>query len=240
MKTHDLNIGAILEWDISFALREIISNAIDEQKYTKTDDIIINQISSDTWIIRDFGRGISQEHFILNENPEKIENNMSIGKFCVGLKDAFATLYRNNVDIKFKSNNGYFSITKLPKSDFKEQEVLHVVINDIADREFKGTEFTIKGITEKDMNLSKNLFLKYSNDQLILNTEYGQILEKKGSGSSIYVNGIKIATEEYFAFIYNIQPVTDKLRKLLNRERESVGRTAYSPLIQKILLSTVN
>jgi DNA gyrase/topoisomerase IV subunit B len=82
----DLNIEKILEaWDNAHAIRELISNALDEQVLTRTADIKICKEADGTWTVRDFGRGLRYEHFTQNENPEKLKNvGLVIGKFGVG------------------------------------------------------------------------------------------------------------------------------------------------------------
>ena len=73
MKKFDLNIEKILEdWELRHAVREIIANAIDEQKLTNTTEIKIFKDSQNNWHIRDFGRGIKYEHFTQKENDEKL------------------------------------------------------------------------------------------------------------------------------------------------------------------------
>src|ERR1700722_7925000 len=86
MKKFDLNIEKILEnWDTKHAVREIIANALDEQKLTNSDDIkIVKDYKSDSWIIKDFGRGLKYEHFTQKENDEKLSANGIIGKFGIG------------------------------------------------------------------------------------------------------------------------------------------------------------
>ena len=65
----DLNIEEVLDnWEVAHALREIISNALDEQHLSGTSDITIEKIGPETWSIRDYGRGLQIEHFTLNEN----------------------------------------------------------------------------------------------------------------------------------------------------------------------------
>ena len=74
IRLFDLNIEKILEaWDNTHSVRELISNALDEQVLTGTPDIIIEKAGDGTWIIRDFGRGLRYEHFTQNENPEKLK-----------------------------------------------------------------------------------------------------------------------------------------------------------------------
>ncbi len=80
MKSFDLNIEKILEdWETHHAIREIIANALDEQLLTKTKEIEIVK-SGDSWIIRDFGRGIEYSHLTQNENQEKLSNPSVIWK----------------------------------------------------------------------------------------------------------------------------------------------------------------
>ena len=72
VRLFDLNIEEVLEaWEVSHAIREVISNALDEQALSGTKDIEIAKLDGD-WVVRDFGRGLKIDHFTLNENKEKI------------------------------------------------------------------------------------------------------------------------------------------------------------------------
>lgn len=69
-KEFDLNIEIILEnWEVYHAIRDIISNALDEQILTGTQDIQIIKKNNERHII-DFGRGINYHHLTQNENEE--------------------------------------------------------------------------------------------------------------------------------------------------------------------------
>ena len=81
MKKFDLNIEQILDnWDIYHAIRELISNAIDEQVLTNTKKIKLYKDDKNFWHIRDYGRGIKYDHLTQNENEEKMEHPNLIGK----------------------------------------------------------------------------------------------------------------------------------------------------------------
>ena len=55
----DLNIDKVLEhWSVSFGLRELIANALDEQTLTGTAEPTITRDASGNWHVRDFGRGL--------------------------------------------------------------------------------------------------------------------------------------------------------------------------------------
>lgn len=238
MREFDLNIEKVLEnWTVAHAVREIIANALDEQVLTGTPDIEIYQDLSGIWHIRDYGRGIQYHHLTQNENEEKQRNTNLIGKFGVGLKDALATFDRQGIDVSIKSKYGYITIGKSSKHGFSDITTLYAYIEDTPDKDFVGTDFSLYGCTEYDIEKAKDLFLRFTGIEVFEKTEYGEILEKRDYVGEIFINGIKVAEEENFLFSYNITSINRTLRKALNRERTNVGRTAYSDRIKAILLS---
>ena len=265
----DLNMEDVLDdWEIYHAIREIIANALDEQVLTKTKDIEITKEDS-VHKIRDFGRGLRYVHFTQNEDQEKLKNpGLVIGKFGVGLKDALATLNRHKIDVNIKTKHGDITLEKTAKHGFDDITTLHAVFSEPTE-EIEGTEFVLKGCTDADITKAKNLFLKFSGEELLDKTKFGEILKKHPSSvpdeftqktldsnligtmqqksnkddflvSNIFINGVKVAKEENFLFSYNITSMTTTMRKALNRERTNVGRTAYAPRIKDILLSSTN
>lgn len=238
MRKFDLNIEEVLEdWEVYHAIREIIANALDEQVLTNTNEIEIKK-EKDSFVIRDYGRGIKYEHLTQNENEEKNSHpELVIGKFGVGLKDALATFDRHKVGIKIISKHGDITIDKSPKHGFEDVVTLHAVISDPSEPEIVGTKVVLEGCTKEDIEQAKNLFLKFSGEKTLEKTQYGEIL-KKELISKIYINGIKVAEEENFLFSYNITSLTSAMRKALNRERTHVGRTAYTERVKSILLSS--
>ena len=239
IRKFDLNIEEVLEnWEVFHALREIIANALDEQILTETKEIKI--ITEGNIIkIRDFGRGLRYEHLTQNEQEEKNQNpDKVIGKFGVGLKDAFATLNRHKIDVVVNTKHGDIELEKTAKSGFDDILTLHAIINPPSDPNFLGTEFLLKGCDNEELSKAKNLFLKFSGELVLEKTKYGEILAKKSTISNIYINGVKVAEEENFLFSYNITSMTSTMRKSLNRERTNVGRTAYAERIKSILLAS--
>ena len=238
MRKFDLNIDKILEdWNVEHAIREIIANALDEQHLTKTQDIRIEKRGDCCWCIRDFGRGIKYEHFVQNESKEKQNAQGVIGKFGIGLKDALATFDRHNVQVNIYSKYGDIRIERLNKGGFNDIVTLHAIIEEPSRPMMTGTEFVMNGISDSDMAKAKSFFLKFSNHSVLETTRTGEIIERNSYGPAcIYVNGVKIATEDNFLFCYNITSLNTALRKALNRERTNVGRTAYTPSIRAMLL----
>jgi hypothetical protein len=238
MKKFDLNIEKILEnWDLSHAIREVIANALDEQFLTNSKEVKISK-GENSWIIRDFGRGLKYTHLTQNENKEKLTNSSVIGKFGIGLKDALATFDRKKIKVVAISKYGQITIEKSEKDGFKDIVTLHAIINEPNDSKFIGTEFELFNVSDKDIEKAKNLFLKFSGEKVIESTKFGQIVERKGDTSNIYINGVKVAEEKEFLFSYNITVINAAIKKSLNRERNNVGRTAYTDTIKKILLSS--
>jgi hypothetical protein len=238
MKKFDLNIEKILEdWEMHHAIREIIANALDEQLLTKTDDVVIAK-KGNSWIIRDFGRGLKYSHLTQNENQEKLSSTSVIGKFGIGLKDALATFNRRGAAVSAKSKHGQISTETSPKQGFQDISTLHAIIEDPIDTDFIGTEFNLDGVTDHDIDTAKKLFLKFSGEEVIETTRQGQIISRNGENGNIYINGVKVSEEDNFLFSYNITKLNAPIKKALNRERSNVGRSAYTDSVKKILLSS--
>src|SRR3989442_2148925 len=107
------------------------------------------------------------------------------------------------------------------------------------DPSFVGTDVVLRGVSEGDIADAKNFFLKFSNESVLDETSYGQILKKSSTRKArIYVTGLLVAEEENFAFSYNITSLTAAMRKALNRERTNVGRTAYTDRVKQMLLAS--
>jgi hypothetical protein len=172
-----------------------------------------------------------------NENQEKLSNPKVIGKFGIGLKDALATFDRKCIKVLVKSKYGDIILSKTAKEGFADIITLHASISEPTDTNFIGTEFIIDGANDEDISKAKNLFLKFTGEQLLETTKAGEVVNKIGSIGKIYINGVKVAEEENFLFSYNITQLTAAIKKSLNRERSNVGRTAYTDSVKKILLA---
>jgi len=229
IRQFDLNIERVLEhWTVAHALREIIANALDEQALTSTADPVVFKDDEGAWHIKDSGRGLRYEHLTQNENKEKLKNlGLVIGKFGVGLKDALATCDRHHIQVRIFSRYGDITISKTAKHGFTDIVTLHALIHPPSHPDIVGTEFVLTGVKDEDIATAKDFFLKYSGDEVLEHTKYGDVLQTRGKKSRIYVNGLCVAEEDNFLFSYNITSLTTVLRKALNRECSNVGRSAY-------------
>ncbi len=239
MKKFDLNIEKILEnWETKHAIREIIANALDEQKLSQSREIEITKEPNGNWHIRDFGRGLRYEHFTQKENDEKLSAEGIIGKFGIGLKDALATIERKGAKATIISRYGDIFLGKSNKAGFEDLVTLHAYIGEPSSPSFEGTDFILTNISDFDIAEAKKLFLKFNGEQVIEKTKYGEVLDKKSSTGTgnIYINGVLVATEENFLFSYNITLISSAIRKAINRERANVGRTAYAGAVKAILM----
>ncbi|RIE11531.1 ATP-binding protein [Candidatus Cryosericum hinesii] len=238
IRLFDLNIEEVLEdWEVEHAMREVIANALDEQTITKTSDITISKDSSGDWHIRDFGRGLQIEHFTLNENKEKLDAQSGvIGKFGVGLKDALATFHRRSVDVVIRSSAGTFRLKEECKHGFDNIITLHVEYDGTKEG-VQGTDFALHGVTDESIAKAKSFFMKFSGEEVLEATAYGQILRRRGDVGRIYIMGVFANEEPNFLFSYNVSSLTDAMKKRLNRERLNVGRTTYADRVKTILKS---
>jgi len=220
-KKFDLNIESILEdWEIYHGLREIIANAMDEHLLTNTQDVeIVKDQKNQTWHIRDYGRGINHEHLTQNENEEKTKHEHTIGKFGIGLKDALATFDRKGVKILMQSKFNDITTGLFAKPGFNEIMTLHAIIYPPTKSDMIGTEVILENINNSDMEMAKKLFLKFSGDELLEKTVYGEVLEKSGQVGHIYINGVLVAKEENYLFSYNITALSTKIEIELIRQK---------------------
>ncbi|MEA4895211.1 MAG: IS6 family transposase [Oscillospiraceae bacterium] len=233
----DLNIEKVLEnWEVYHALREIVSNALDEQTLTGTKPIEIFSDIKGYWHIRDYGRGLQYIHFTQNENEEKLKAPNLIGKFGVGLKDALATFDSHGIIVTIQSKHGVFTFDKMKKAEFDDIITLHAIVHRPNDALFIGTEFIIQGCTQNDIDKAKSMFLCFSDLQRLEDTYIGDVYRRSKEGSKIYINGVLVATEANFMFSYNITSLNTAIKKALNRERTNVWRTAYADRVKAILL----
>lgn len=237
MKKFDLNIEKILEnWETKHAIREIIANALDEQKLSKSSEIEITKDPNGSWHIRDFGRGLRYEHFTQKENDEKLAAEGIIGKFGIGLKDALATFERKGVGLKILSRFGDIILGKSQKSGFEDLITLHAYIDEPSNPNLVGTEFILSGLQDTEIEQAKKLFLKFNDVRIIEETRFGQVLSNLGNSGGIFINGVLVANEDNFLFSYNITSLNAAIKKAMNRERTNVGRTAYANTVKNILL----
>ena len=237
MKKFDLNIEKILEnWETKHAVREIIANALDEQKLTKSREIEITKAPNGSWHIRDFGRGLRYEHFTQKENDEKLAAEGIIGKFGIGLKDALATFERKGIGLKILSRFGDIILGKSQKSGFEDLITLHAYIDEPSNPNLVGTEFILSGLQDTEIEQAKKLFLKFNDVRVIEETRFGQVLSNLGNSGGIFINGVLVANEDNFLFSYNITSLNAAIKKAMNRERTNVGRTAYANTVKNILL----
>jgi hypothetical protein len=234
----DLNIGKVLEhWTVPFALREVIANALDEQALTGTSEPAIYKAPDGSWRIADGGRGLRYEHLTQNESAEKRRHPDVIGQFGMGLKDALAVFDRRGVEVVIVSPHGDIAPDRRPKENFADIVTLHAIVRPPAEPGRTGTEVVLRGVTDEDINQAKAFFLRYSDEQVLESTKYGQVLAPppKGRSAHVYVKGLLVAKEENFLFSYNISNLSAALRRALNRERTNVGRAAYSDRVKSIL-----
>lgn len=239
----DLNIGKVLEhWTVPFAIREIIANALDEAAITTTAEPEITRDDQGIWHIRDFGRGVRYEHLTQNENAEKRRHPAVIGQFGMGLKDALATFDRRGIQAILRSRHGDIATGRHGKAGkFSDVITLHALVHPPSEPDRIGTDVALAGVTDVQIADAKKLFLRYSDETVLEETRFGQVLQRpanKGAGR-VYVKGLLVAEEPNFLFSYNVTDINAPLRRALNRERTNVGRTAYTDRVKKILTECV-
>ena len=235
-KTLDLNIGknALNHLTISDAIKELIANALDEHELINCDKDIIVSYIDDNLYIKDFGRGITPNNFILESNVEKRNNNNIIGMFGYGLKDALGIFASNSINVQIATKTKIFIPTYLQKDNTNVLS-LHVTINDnklynISDE--AGTIIKIDKIKESDIEKAKNKFLYFTKPKILYNDINCKIF-KNSEQQFIYINGLEvIPTSNHFSYNFTIN---NYLRKYFNRDRKDFDKEVLDKYCVKIL-----
>jgi hypothetical protein len=238
VQAFDLNIGKVLEhWTISFAIRELIANALDEQAITDTAEPVIRKDEQGRWHIADAGRGLRYAHLTQNESAEKRKHPDVIGQFGMGLKDALAVFDRHDVQVAIFSPHADITIGRRPKQDFPDVVTLHALVAAPTGEMRIGTDVVLDGVSDGEVSGAKRFFLRFSDERLLESTEYGDVLARpsRSKPARVYVKGLFVAEEPNFLFSYNVRKLSAPLRRALNRERSNVGRGAYTDRVKAIL-----
>lgn len=213
----DLNIKKILtHWSVIDALREIIANAIDEknkleeQKSSECNIEIYNE--NGILSIKDNGRGLKIDDFVLNENDEKLKSNKSIGKFGVGLKDALAVLFNNDCSFEIFSND--IHVTGIVWAFKKDCNVrtLHLEYEKSKDN-VQGTHFKIKNIKDEDIEIAKSKFLCFEKEKLtcLEKTDNGEVYKNKNKNLKFILMEKKLQVKKISCLVITLK---NNLRKL--------------------------
>ena len=233
----DLNIGEFLEaWEVRHALREIIANAFDEHALCGIEEAPEIARDGDAWTIRDRGRGLSVEHLVQKESVEKLDHEGVIGRFGVGLKDALATLHRHGVATEIRTPLLRITFRAHAKAGFESVATLHAVVAEPLIGHGDGTEYRFRNVPFGQMERAQGNFLRFLDTEVVESLPEGDVLAKDLNGPAvIFVRGMQVATEDRFAFSYNVRQLTPAMKRALNRERTHVSRAAYADSVKAML-----
>lgn len=230
----DLNIEKVLEdWSVVDALREFVSNALDEHTICKIDTLPKIKLDGNVLSITDNGRGIKLEDFVIKVNDEK-RLDTTIGQYGYGLKDGIAYLESNKHTVTIDTKGYLYKFGIDDKHGTKSIKSYHCFYSK-SDRR-SGTKISVNNITSEDYDSLIALFLQYQKIVPIFECNYGDVyIPDKLNGPVIYVQGLLVDHQSEFEFSYNIKIKDSKLRKAMNRERKSLSKSAYSDRVKFIL-----
>ena len=239
MESIDLNLGKnVLEhWSIPDALREIISNALDEhtKQNIKKLPLIKQTKRNDYYEITDYGTGIKLEDFIQNANTTKVNDKSIIGTFGFGLKDALGVLCKKEINFEIITNDYIYTPQYIKK---QRGETLHILVekNNRRMSDDIGTRFVFKNLKSSDMNKAKQLFLQLNDIPTILyeDKSNNKIFKLEGVKQSIYVNGVKIIDDSKYHFSYDLCKEKSFLTSF-NRDRQNIDIKTFNKTIKTIL-----
>lgn len=233
----DLNIGnELLEHlKIEDAIKEIISNALDEHIMCNIDKPFKIYKVNNQWIIKDYGTGLKEKHFKIEINKDKTKRNDVVGMFGFGLKDALAILNSKKIDVTIITKKNIYKPAIQVKIGSEEQ-TLHIDIKKNTTIELDencGTEIRFTKLKDSYVEKAKNKFLIFLQPEYLFedgNTKIFQLDNKQ----SIFINGVEVFENTGFHFSYNLQS-NDEIRKTFNRDRKQIDTKMIKKYVQQIL-----
>ena len=237
-KYFDLNLGdnVLSHLKPEDAIKEIISNSLDEhrsQQINKLSKIYKN--TQDQWCIKDYGRGIKLADFKFSINPEKEQDNNSIGFYGYGLKDSIGILYSQKIKFKIYTKQFIFTPIMRVKCDDLNISTLHIqVIKNTTYEIKKGTEFVFDNLTLDTIEKAKEKFIIYTNPKVYFEIDDNKMF-KLESYQSIFINGVEVSNNTGFHFSYDIKS-NDEIKENFNRDRKQLNiKNIKKYVIDKIL-----
>jgi hypothetical protein len=98
---------------------------------------------------------------------------------------------RRGVKVTIKSKYGDITLGRTQKHGFEDIMTLHSYVAPPSDPRFMGAEFVLDATKADDIEKVKDLFLKFSGSSSVEKTNYGEVLQKKGTEGRIYINALR-------------------------------------------------
>lgn len=200
------------QWGLQEALRELIQNAIDQEKQISGNTMSINYSKEHSKLSICNKNSILSRKSLLLGFTSKDNDESTIGQFGEGYKIALLVLNRLNKNVTIY-NYGAKEVwtSKFVKSKrYEGEEILTITVNTEAIwNKVPNNNLTIEieDISEDDYSelISRTLFLQEEINTLDVK-DYGSILLDEKFKHKIYVNGLYISKNIDLDYGYNILP----------------------------------
>ena len=205
----------VINWGVKEAIRELLQNAIDEDKVGHSKEIEYDQ-DSQNLRITNIGSRLHSSSLVLGCSHKQDVEGL-VGKFGEGYKLALVVLLREGFTVRIFNQNELWVPCFKTSKQFGTQ-VLSIDIEECENN--SGVTFEIEGI---DLNLY-NTLLEYFpciNDDYgkVVSSDNGDILLDKKFKGKMFVEGLYIQSDDNFKYGYNFSAdVVD-----LDRDRKAIN-----------------
>ena len=236
-KRYELGLGRnyVLDWDIWFAIREFIQNAIDQEKTIEDNKMSIDYDEENKILRICNKKSILEHHTLLLGSTSKKDDDNTIGMFGEGYKLALLVLTRENKKVTIY-NYGKREVWNCKFSKLKKYDYVETLVIDI-DTAFPFTKvpnndltIQIEGITPEEFEKVKENTLMLKGDYTYIPTFYGNILDEEKFAGQIYINGLKVCDKEEFKYGYDFLPAYLKI----GRDRNIIDSCDMQQLTRKM------
>lgn len=227
MPRYELTISPdyVKDWGLYEAIREIVQNALDQQKINEDNLMGIDYSSTTKKLIISSDKSNLDKSSLLMGTTTKADNKHTIGQFGEGYKLSLLILTR--LGFKCEIRNYKSKELWVPKIINSKRYNSKLLVIDVHKYLFKSVPdsdltFIIHGVTKEDFEMlsEKILHLKNISEFETIDLDGCRILLDESEKQNIYVNGLFICkTSEDMAFGYDLTP--NKIK--LDRDRSLVN-----------------
>lgn len=224
----------VSNWGVKEAIRELLQNAIDEDKNGYKSSIKYS-LESQTLYISNDGAYLPKSTLVLGCSSKNDMNGM-IGKYGEGYKLALVVLLRRGLTVRILNNNEVW-IPTFKNSEKYNTQILNIETISNSNFENNYVEFQINGITQSMYETLKEYFPCIEKDfGEIVESNNGQILLDKKFKGKMFVEGLYIQTDDNFAYGYNFNSEVVEL----DRDRRAINYYELRSLTAESIVTAEN
>jgi len=205
-------------WTLSSAVREFVSNAIDENKIHNADmnvSIVRRKGAGPTLQVETIGRTLPKDSLLMGFTDKRgVEE--AIGEKAEGYKLAFIATLMAGRKVQILTGSEIWR-PSFERSEQFDREILTVSITENKTEYVPGVRVQLWPFTPEEWKMEQKKYLAFNGATIKGHSPYGQILTDKEQKGKLYVKGVYVTTMPNLERGYNLTAID------LDRDRQMVS-----------------